>query len=91
MGPPGLSVLSLGLKVKGQGGRKCQVSAKGQRCLEMSTGLKVRAVDSGLALPLTCCLTLGSSLPLPEIQFPHQHNDEVGLQISIVSHILKKV
>lgn len=57
----------------------------------MSTGLKVRGVDSGLALPLTCYLTLDSSLPLPEIQFPHQHNDEVGLQISIVSRILKKV
>lgn len=57
----------------------------------MSPGLKVRGVESGFALPLSCYLTLDSSLPLPETQFPHLHNDEVGLQISIVSLILQKV
>lgn len=70
---------------RGQGVRKCQVSAKKHRCSEKSAGLRVRGLGPGLALSLTCCLTLGSSL-LPESQFPQLHNDEVGLQIPIVSH-----
>lgn len=91
MGLPNLKVPSLGLKEKGQGGRKCQVSTKEQHCSEMSTGLRITGLGPGLALPLTCCLTLDSSLTLPETQFPYLHNDEGGLQIPIVSLILRKV
>lgn len=57
----------------------------------MSPGLRIRGLGPGLALPLTCCLTLGSPLPFPETQLPYLHNDECGLQIAIVSLILKKV
>lgn len=53
--------------------------------------LRIRGLGPGLALPLTCCLTLGSSLSFPETQLPYLHNDECGLQIPIVSLILKKV
>lgn len=48
----------------------------------MSTELRVRDLGPGLALPLTCCLTLGSSLLLPET---HLHTDERGFGIPIAS------